>query len=89
MSDGKNKPELLPMETTDKGVITWPTSFGGHGCEYTITRYPTWSEVSLSGAGRYNDQHPPISCVPIEVLRDIVALYDALPPIPTKKVGGK
>lgn len=84
MDDSKNKPQVLPMQTTDKGVITWPTSFGGHGCEYTITRYETWSEVSLRGAGRGTDQSPPISSAPIEVLRAIVALHDSLPPLPKK-----
>jgi hypothetical protein len=67
-----------------ESYVTWDKAFGGHPTELRIMQYAAWSEVVLLGGGRRDENGDArlIDHVPIEVLRRIVAMHDALPPMP-------
>ncbi len=74
--------EVMHMETVTKSFVTWEKGFGGHATELTIKRYDRWSEVILKGGGFKGEWEHIIHSCPVDVLRKIVAMHDALPPIP-------
>ena len=69
------------MQTETKRLVTWGRYFGGHATELRIVQYETWSEVHLSGGGYRDEWERIMHNVPIEVMREIVKMHDALPPI--------
>lgn len=76
--------EVIFVLNAHKSYVTWEGGFSGHPTELVITRYGRWSEVSLKGGGFTGEYERIIHSCPIDVLRRIVAMHDALPPLPTK-----
>jgi hypothetical protein len=77
---------IMPQESIHKSYVRWGKDFGGHGTELIIKQYETWSEVVLVGGGRRSSRNGDdmriVDHCPIEVMRQIVAMHDALPPFP-------
>ncbi len=80
--------DIMPTETIHKSFVTWGKNFGGHGTELIIKQYATWSEVFLKGGGHRGEWENLMHSCPIEVLREIVKMHDALPPPPPRVEAG-
>lgn len=85
--------EILMKQDTVERYVTWERAFGGHPTELRIIRYEHSSDVVLIGGGRRGERGDAwlIDHVPIDVLRRIVEMHDALPPLalqPTPTKGG-
>lgn len=74
--------EVIPMEIVHKSFVTWDKGFGGHATELTIVQHTGWAEVFLKGGGYSDEWAHVIHHCPIDVLREIVRMHDALPPMP-------
>lgn len=77
---------IFPQEIRHVSHVRWGKAFGGHGTELTMVQYPAWGEVHLKGGGYQDEWEHICHHMPIEVMRKIVAMYDALPPIPKGSV---
>lgn len=72
------KTEIVHQETRTEKFVKWGNYFSGCDTKLIIVKYPTWSEISLQGAGR-DEIHAPMCNVPIEVLKEIIKIHDELP----------
>lgn len=72
--------EVLHVMTTTKRYVTWPKAFGGHSTEIEIVQGSRETFVTLSGGGMSQGEWR-ICEVPVHVLRDILAMVDALPKV--------
>lgn len=74
----KKNPKITSAEAKHEMLITWPNNaFSGYGTKLTITKYESWSSIDLTVDGSCTLG---IGCVPIDVLREIIVIHDALPP---------
>ncbi len=80
--------EVIFVSNEHKTIVTWDRAFGGHPTELTIRRYKAWAEVGLTGGGQTGEWARLIHSCPVEVLRRIVAMHDALPPLPSADAKG-
>lgn len=76
--------EVMPQEIRHKSYVTWDRAFGGHSTELTIVQYPEWAEVHMKGGGYRDEWEHIVHHCPIEVMRKIVAMHDALPSMPKR-----
>ncbi len=72
------KAECRMTKVEFESLVTWERSFGGHPTKLSIVKYESWTEVFLDWD---NSPKQLIGGVPLEVLREIVRLADALPKV--------